>query len=97
MVAHTDACRAVNDPNLSVALKSDDPTTWVKHIQEEFNSLVENLTWEDRNYPPPNVCILPSGVILKVERDVKGNLVPYMARLVARGKLHSDLVDYTEL
>ena len=96
-MAQSDMIKPTDEPKVSAAMKSKDWPLWVKGIIEEFDTLEDNDTWEVIDYVPVGTRVLPAAVILKVKRDANGRPVRFKARLVVRGNLQSDPVDYTEL
>ena len=85
-----------DEPKLNVALKSPERSSWLKAIEEEFETLRSAETWEEDCIPPPHAKILPSHIILKLKRDENGRPKRFKARLVAGGN-HQKLVLYIEL
>lgn len=47
--------------------------------------------------PPPGTKVLPTGVICKLKTYASGSPARLEARLLARGNLQTDVIDYTEL
>ena len=65
------------------ALKQSDK--WKQALGAEYNSLMNNETWE--LVPPPEGSnIVGSKWVLKVKRDANGNVDRHKARLVAQGQ-----------
>ena len=85
-----------DEPKLSVALKSPERSSWLKAIEEEFNTLRSAKTWDENCFPPAHAKVLPSHIILKLKRDENGRPKRFKARLVVGGN-HQKLVLYIEL
>jgi hypothetical protein len=69
---------------------------WQKSMDEEMHSLLENGTWElvERS---EGVKPIPMNWIYKVKRDAQGNVERYKSRLVAKGFLQKQGVDFEEV
>ena len=69
---------------------------WIKAMNEELNSIEKNNTWELVELPKNKKAI---GVkwVYKVKVNPKGEVVRYKARLVARGFLQRQGIDYEEV
>jgi len=68
---------------------------WREAMREEYNSLLENGTWE--------LCDLPEGKkalrnkwLFKTKKDNNGNIERYKARLVVKGYEQKGGIDYEE-
>jgi hypothetical protein len=57
---------------------------WVEAMQEEYNSLIENNTWELVPLPS-NMKLVRCKCIFKTKRDAYGYTKNYKAQLVAKG------------
>ncbi len=76
------------------ALKQSDK--WKQALEAEYNSLMNNETWE--LVPPPEGSnIVGSKWVLKVKRDANGNVDRHKARLVAQGYSQTQGIDYEEV
>ena len=65
------------------ALNGKDSEKWKRALEEEYDSLIKNGTWE--LVPPPKDCnIIGSKWVMKIKRDADGNVDRHKARLVAR-------------
>lgn len=91
-----DAITTPDEQLLKEAMASPERSLWVSAIEEEFKSLGEYAIWRSSK-PLPGVRPLPTGVILRPKRDAAGRPARFKARLVARGNLQEDAVDYPEL
>jgi hypothetical protein len=84
------------DPqSYSEAMKSPDAQEWRKAIQAEYDSLLENNTWEATTLPPGRKALTTKWV-LKKKLGPKGELLRYKARMVARGFQQVEGYDYSE-
>ena len=89
----------------SLVLEEDEPKSfdeavcndnWNAAMQSEFDSLLENETWE--LVPRPNnVNVVGCRWVYKVKRDANGNIARYKARLVAQGYSQIEGIDYGEV
>ena len=85
-----------NDPTTyKQALKLPDAAQWVEACAAEVASLVENKVYElvDR---PPSHPVITSKWVFKKKRGLSGIVEKYKARLVARGFMQEEGVDFTE-
>lgn len=68
-----------------------------------INAEVETITKNDAcvdvhgSHPLERTAVLPSGISLKVKRNIQGEITRYNALLVVRGDFQSDVDDYTSL
>jgi transposase InsO family protein len=91
-----DSEASLQDPdNLKEVNQRSDREHWLKAMAEEYDSLIENKTWE--------LCDLPVGKklidtkwIFKTKRDNDGKIIRFKARLVAKGFIQKFGVDYEE-
>ena len=77
------------------ALSGPQAKEWRTAMGEEFNSLIENKTWILTALPKgrkPTSCKW----IFKIKRNADGSMQIYKARLVARGFLQREGIDYNE-
>jgi hypothetical protein len=98
-VEHADITRSTDaheDPQtFSEAINSSDSGKWKAAIEEEYQSLIQNQTWElvpkpkDRN-------IVSCKWVFKTKLGSDGHIERYKARLVARGFTQVEGVDYQE-
>ncbi|XP_021775485.1 uncharacterized protein LOC110739327 [Chenopodium quinoa] len=77
---------------IAQALKS---LVWRKAMDEEFNSLIRNKTW---NLVPPSTSknVIGCKWVFRIKRHPDGTIKQYKARLVARGFHQRPGVDYNE-
>ncbi|CAI7817844.1 unnamed protein product [Closterium sp. NIES-53] len=88
---------AVPEPKtLAEALSGPDAEKWKKSVKEEYDSLLENETWE--------LCELPHGkkaisskLIFRHKYGPDGELTRYKSRLVAKGFQHTKGKDIDEI
>lgn len=73
----------------------EDEECWMRAIHEELDSLRANETW-DVVQQPPNVKVITSKWIFKKKFDKDGNLDRYKARVVARGFMQREGIDFQE-
>lgn len=91
MTAENEEPQSINE-----ALDGKDANKWKQALEEEYNSLIKNETWE--LVPPPEGCnIVGSKWVMKVKRDANGNVDRHKARLVAQGYSQTHGVDYEEV
>jgi len=69
-------------------------SNWRKAIQEEYDSLLENGTWEIVDRPSQNV--LSGKWVFKLKRGSDGRISRWKARWVVRGFEQQEGVDYQE-
>jgi hypothetical protein len=85
-----------NEPcSYQEALQSDEWERWQEAILSEYNSLLENETWELVELPKGRKTI-QCRWIFKRKYDESGNLIKYKARLVAKGYSQQHGIDYNE-
>ncbi|WVZ57967.1 hypothetical protein U9M48_008291 [Paspalum notatum var. saurae] len=65
-------------------------------MEEEMNAIEENGTWELVE-PPPSCRPISLKWVYKVKRDERGEVVRHKARLVARGFVQREDVDFNEV
>ncbi|CAI7760277.1 unnamed protein product [Closterium sp. NIES-53] len=76
---------AVPEPKtLAEALNGPDSEKWKQSVKEEYDSLLENETWELCELPPGKKAI-SSKLIFKHKYGPDGELTRYKSRLVAKG------------
>lgn len=69
---------------------------WQATIEVEKQSLIKNKTWELRECPP-GVTPVTAKWIFKTKLDSVGLLAKSKARLVARGFMQQEGIDYNEV
>lgn len=77
------------------AVVDDDWDKWKTAMDAEYNSLMENKTWNLVDLPPEKKPIRCKWVFA-LKRDVDGNILKYKARLVAKGYSQKEGIDYEE-
>ena len=77
------------------AVTGPESTEWLKAIQEEYNSLIENVTWVAADLPPGRKALTTKWV-LKRKLGPQGEITRYKARMVARGFQQVEGFDFTE-
>ena len=94
---HSALCvNQVTEPQtLSAALNSDYRTQWKHAADAEYNSLMENETW-DLVELPPNRQAVGCKWVFKVKHTSDGRVERFKGRLVAKGYSQKYGVDYEE-
>ncbi|UYV62601.1 hypothetical protein LAZ67_2001282 [Cordylochernes scorpioides] len=77
------------------ALSGKDSYFWRKAMREEFDSLIENKTWELVD-PPKGQNVIGSKWVFKRKYSSDGSLERHKARLVAKGFSQQYGIDYEE-
>ena len=78
------------------AIEVNDCEKWCHAMDDEFNSLMLNKTWE--LVPrPDNQKVIGCKWIYKIKRGPNGEISRYKARLVAKGFLQTEGVDFQEV
>ena len=86
----------VDDPlNLCEAMRSEDASKWETAMQEEYDSLVANGTWELSTLPEGR-RIVGCKWVFYFKHDVSDNIIRYKARLVAKSYSQVAGVDFDE-
>ena len=92
-----DLTAEINEPtNMDEAYSGEHSAEWKKATDSEFNSLIENDTWELVTLPEGK-NIVGSKWVFKVKRDANGTVERFKARLVAQGYSQAEGVDYHEV
>jgi hypothetical protein len=78
------------------ACNSDYAAQWQQAMDEEYNSLIQNDTW-DLVEPPAGVKPIPVKWIFKVKKDASGQFERFKARLVVKGFRQKEGIDYQEV
>lgn len=76
-------------------LKRSDKNQWLNAMKSEYQSLIENSTW-DLVQLPPNRKTIKSKWVYKLKKDAAGNISKYKARFVAKGCSQKYGIDYQE-
>lgn len=79
--------------NYEMALTSDDSIKWKEAMDDEYNSLIENGTWELVDLPRGR-NVIDNKWVYKVKETPTGDVERYKARLVVRGFSQEYGVDY---
>ncbi|CAI7871252.1 unnamed protein product [Closterium sp. NIES-53] len=92
-----DAPQAVPEPKtLAEALSGPDAEKWKQSVKEEYDSLLENETWELCELPPWKKAI-SSKLIFRHKYGPDGELTRYKSRLVAKGFQQTKGKDFDEI
>ena len=87
----------INEPvTIDKAFSGEHSVDWKKAAKSEFDSLIENHTW-DLVPPPEGKNIVGSRWVFKAKRNADGPIQKYKAWLVAKGYLQSESIDYQEV
>ena len=78
------------------AVGGEESDLWRKSMDEEMRSLLENGTWELVE-KPEGVKPVPMKWVYKIKRDALGNVERYKSRLVAKGYLQRQGIDFEEV
>ncbi|UYV61187.1 hypothetical protein LAZ67_1003759 [Cordylochernes scorpioides] len=90
------AAKYLPDPkDAEEALSGRDSYFWKKAMEEEFDSLIENKTWELVD-PPKNRNIIGTKWVFKTKCNSDGSVERHKARLVAKGYSQQYGIDYEE-
>ncbi|CAI7870494.1 unnamed protein product [Closterium sp. NIES-54] len=88
---------AVPEPKtLAEALSGPDAEKWKQSMKEEYDSLLENETWELCELPPGKKAI-SSKLIFRHKYGPVGELIRYKSRLVAKGFQQTKGKDFDEI
>lgn len=87
---------ALEDPlNMCEAMRSEDASKWELAMQEEYDSLMANGTWELAPLPKDRKSVGCKWVF-RTKKDASGQVVRHKARLVAKGYSQVAGVDFLE-
>ncbi|SLM34525.1 Reverse transcriptase, RNA-dependent DNA polymerase [Lasallia pustulata] len=64
-----------------------------KAMQQEYDSLIENNTWE--LVPTPNQAVLTGRLVFKIKKDCMGNILKFKARWIAHGYKQKEGLNFT--
>ncbi|CAI7911145.1 unnamed protein product [Closterium sp. NIES-54] len=81
---------------LAEALSGPDAEKWKQSVKEEYDSLLENETWELCELPPGKKAI-SSKLIFRHKYGPDGELTRYKSRLVAKGFQQTKGKDFDEI
>ncbi|CAI7899110.1 unnamed protein product [Closterium sp. NIES-54] len=88
---------AVPEPKtLAEALSGPDAEKWKQSVKEEYDSLLENETWELCELPPRKK-VISSKLIFRHKYGPDGELTRYKSRLVAKGFQQTKGKDFDEI
>lgn len=73
----------------------NDSQEWKNSMNEEYNSLIENNTWELVKLPEKRF-VIKTKWIFKTKRDTNGDIVKRKSRLVAKGYTQRYGIDYQD-
>jgi hypothetical protein len=90
-------CLGANDEPLTYieAINSDRGDEWLEAMKQEWESLLENKTWEEVDQQS-DMNVVGVKWVFKVKKNEKGEITRYKARLVAKGYTQEYGVDYHE-
>jgi len=71
----------------------DDRKQWLRAVNEEMTSLIENKTWNLMKLSPGRKA-LDNRWVFKIKRNLDGNIDRYKARLVIKGCSQRKGLDY---
>lgn len=87
----------ISDPlTVEEALSGSDAEHWKAAMDEEYQSLLENNTW-DITTLPDNKRPIPCKWVFKRKTNENGEVIKFKARLVIKGCSQRPGVDYTEV
>ena len=94
-VEHANVVMHDEPHTMSEAMQSGDAKKWELAMQEEYDSLKANGTWELTPLPKTYQSVGCKWVF-RTKCDASGNVVRYKARLVAKGYFQVASVDFNE-
>ncbi|KAK4695272.1 putative transposase, partial [Phenoliferia sp. Uapishka_3] len=88
---------SVDEPTFSQAMRGPDRDQWLAAVHKELAMLRAMGTWDPSpvSLPAQRRALLSKWVLL-IKRDNEGRVIKYKARLVARGDMQTEGLDYTE-
>ncbi|CAI7844378.1 unnamed protein product [Closterium sp. NIES-54] len=95
-IAHCDWAAVPEPKTLAEALSGPDAEKWKQSVKEEYDSLLENKTWELCELPPGKKAI-SSKLIFRHKYGPDGELTRYKSRLVAKGFQQTKGKDFDEI
>ena len=81
---------------LSQALSSAQKQEWSNSTKQEYDSLIENKTWELVQLPSGKKA-LSNKWVFRVKYNANGTIEKYKSRLVVKGYLQREGIDYDEI
>ena len=81
------------EPTTHAEAQSD--LAWRKAMEIELESVEKNRTWELVD-PPAGYCSITLKWVFKLKKDEKGAVIKHKARLVARGFVQQEGIDYDD-
>ncbi|CAI7735888.1 unnamed protein product [Closterium sp. NIES-53] len=95
-IAHCYWAAVLEPKTLAEALSGPDAEKWKQSVKEEYDSLLENETWELCELPPGKKAI-SFKLIFRHKYGPDGELTPYKSRLVAKGLQLTKGKDFDEI
>ncbi|CAI7806588.1 unnamed protein product [Closterium sp. NIES-54] len=95
-IAHFYWAAVLEPKTLAEALSGPDAEKWKQSVKEEYDSLLENETWELCELPPGKKAI-SSKLIFRHKYGPDGELTRYKSRLVAKGFQQTKGKDFDEI
>ncbi|CAI5990521.1 unnamed protein product [Closterium sp. NIES-65] len=95
-IAHCYWAAAPEPKTLAEAMSGPDAEKWKQSVKEEYDSLLENETWELCELPPGKKTI-SSKLIFRHKYGPEGALTHYKSRLVAKGFQQTKGKDFDEI
>lgn len=87
---------ALNEDELANYQEAKENPKWVKVMKVEINLIGRNKTW--RLVPRPrDTTVIGLKWVFKVKRDADGSISKYKARIVAKGYLQQQGIDFEEV
>jgi hypothetical protein len=85
-----------DNPTVEQALKREDAPMWIEAINSELRAVFEKTVYEESELPKGRKA-LTMRFVLTIKRDVYGNIEKYKARLVVRGFMQKEGVDFHQI
>jgi hypothetical protein len=85
-----------DNPAVSQALHREDRDLWIEAINSELRSIFEKDVYDECALPPGKRA-LTTKLVLHIKRDQWDNIIKYKARLVARGFMQEEGVDFSDI
>ncbi|CAI7925980.1 unnamed protein product, partial [Closterium sp. NIES-53] len=95
-IAHCYWAAVLEPKTLVEALSGPDAEKWKQSVKEEYDSLLENETWELCELPPGKKAI-SSKLIFRHKYGPDGELTRYKSRLVAKGFQQTKRKEFDEI